>query len=75
MAATDPRNAAGWHWPARHEDNGRTGPRGVRVIGMRPAGRHARDRGRAPGEPTQFCILRNSPGVAAPPRTPDSRIP
>jgi len=43
--AADPRRAAAWHTPARHKDNGRPGPRGVRVIDMRPGGRHARDRG------------------------------
>ena len=47
MAAADPRGAAGWHRPARHEDNGRPGPGTVRVIDMRPAGRHARDRAQA----------------------------
>src|SRR6266516_1286401 len=45
--AADPHDAAAWHTPARHRDNGRPGPRGVRVIDMRPGGRHARDRGQA----------------------------
>ena len=47
MSAADPRGAAGWHPPARHEDNARPGARDVRVIDMRPAGRHARDRAQA----------------------------
>lgn len=47
MAAAEPHGAAAWHPPARHKDNGRPGPRGVRVIGMLSAGRHARDRAQA----------------------------
>jgi len=47
MSAADQRGAAGWHPPARHEHNGRPGPGSVRVIDMRPAGRHARDRAQA----------------------------
>jgi hypothetical protein len=47
MAAAERRGAAGWHPPGRHDDNGRPGPRSVRVIDMRPGGRHARDRAQA----------------------------
>jgi len=47
MAAADPRGPVAWHPPARHTNNGRPGPRGVRVIGTLPAGRHARDRAQA----------------------------
>src|SRR6266705_3871332 len=45
--AADPRRAAAWHPPARHQDNGRPDPSGARVIDMRPGGRHARDRTQA----------------------------
>ena len=48
MSAADPLRAAAWHPPApRHQDNGRPDPGRLRVIGVRPSGRHARDRAHA----------------------------
>src|SRR6266496_2139147 len=48
MAAVDPRRAAAWHPPApRDQDNGRSASGRLRVIDVRPAGRHARDRAQA----------------------------
>src|SRR6266496_194220 len=45
MAAVDPRRAAAWHPPApRDQDNGRSASGRLRVIDVRPSGRHARDR-------------------------------
>src|SRR6266568_2868562 len=47
MAAADPRGAAAWHRPARHEDHRDSRPGELRVTSMVPAGRHARDRAQA----------------------------
>jgi hypothetical protein len=48
MAAADQRGAATWHPAApRHQDNGRSGAHGVRLIDVKPGGRHARDRAQA----------------------------
>jgi hypothetical protein len=45
MAAADPRRAAAWHPPVpRDQGNGRSASDGLRVIDVRPSGRHARDR-------------------------------
>jgi hypothetical protein len=47
MAAADPRRAAAWRRPARHEDHRDSRPGELRVTSMVPAGRHARDRAQA----------------------------